>query len=317
MPPVRSVATPAVCLGLALVLAGCRKSTPTPNNPIERIALPGEPLRGLSGLARVPGEPDRFFSVAERLHHVIPVRLEAGGQLRSEAPIPVEGVDADLDLEGLAFLGPRSLVFATEADKARNQEWLLFAEWEDDSIRVKRRSPFSYGPWGLVPVRNMGLEGVCAVPGTVVAASEMVGAAGSQRWSPVGAYDLEHDRWRAFRIHLTSDTGKISALTCTRTVDGITVTAIERHFDLLHVVRFVVPDAGGEADVVDVVPTVLADLRPRFHETPPNFEGIEQIAPGRFVLITDNDWRGVRGPTEVVFFEEREPGGAVLGSTTP
>jgi hypothetical protein len=98
---------------------------------------------------------------------------------------------------------------------------------------------------------------------------------------------------------LTSDTGKLSGLACERVGGALEVTAIERHFDLLHVVRFQLDGTGG-----DVRARTIDDLRPGFSETPPNFEGIERAAPGIYFLITDNDWRGVRGPTEIIRWEE-------------
>lgn len=315
--------------GVCLALAGCRGSNATEaqsssrgSAALLRHALPGEDLRGMSGLSRVPGARDRFLSVAERLHHVIPVQLGPDDRLVTGSPIRVVGVDRALDLEGLAFLDAGSLVFATEADRPRTHEFLLFADMEDDRIEVTDRVPFSYAPWGIVPSRNRGLEGVCAAGGRVVGVSEMVEGDGPNRWSPLGIYHPETGRWRNFRVALTSDTGKLSGLSCASMPGGIRVTAIERHFDLLHVVRFTIPRRGGENEVERLKPRVLADLRPRFQETPPNFEGLEAAGPGRFLLITDNDWRGVRGPTEMIFFEEpgsvlARPGAPSLGATLP
>lgn len=321
----------AVC-ALGLSTGACREGgwtgAPRSAGPdrgpwVHRHPLPGDALRGLSGLAREPGPSGRFMTVAERLHHVVPVELGEDGALKSGPPIRVEGVDPELDLEGLTFLSDGRLVFATEADRKRTHEWLLFARREGDKIWIEDRVPFTYAPWNITPVRNKGLEGVCASSDQVVGVSEMVESEASRRWSPLGVYRIQDNTWRHFRVYLSSSSGKLSGLTCRSIPGGVEVTAIERHFDLLLVVRFVVPDTETAETVPALVPTVLANLRPRFKETPPNFEGLERVAGGQFLMITDNDWRGVRGPTELIFFEEEPPlgslpaRGATLGTALP
>lgn len=266
--------------------------------PIERTALPGDALRGLSGLARPPSGGDTYYAVAERLHHVVPLHVGTDGWV-ARRPIPMRGVDAELDVEGLAFIDDETLVLATEADHARDSEKVLFARWTPREVIVFRLVEFDYEAWGLVPARNRGLEGICAAGDQIVAASEMVGQLGAHRWSPVATYDLAEEAWTPYRVFATSDTGKLSGLTCERVDGGLEVTAIERHFDLLHVVRFRLDGRGG-----DVQAEIIGDLRPGFAQTPPNFEGIERAGPGVYFLITDNDWRGVRGPTEMIRWEE-------------
>lgn len=294
-----------VALFALVATARCDCGGPPPNaeraDLIERIALPGEALRGLSGLTRIPGGDGTgpsFLAVSERTHHLIPIAVTADGP-RAHDPLPILDVDPDLDLEGLAFSDAETLVFATEADYERNAEKVLFARWEGDRAEVFRVIEFDYDPWGLVPTRNRGLEGICVTGRAIVAASEMVDATEGRRWSPVAVFDLEEEAWTPYRVFLTSETGKLSGLACLERDGGIEVTAIERHFDLLHVVRFDLRGAGG-----DVQASVQADLRPGFDETPPNFEGLERQAPGVYFLITDNDWRGVRGPTEMIRWEE-------------
>jgi hypothetical protein len=269
----------------------------------ERVPLPGDALRGLSGLTPAPaGSPFAFLAVAERLHHLIPVVVDGSG-LRSLPPIPVEGVDPDLDLEGLAFMDASTLVFATEADRERRSEKILFAHYAPDRVQVFRAIEFDYEPWGLLPTRNRGLEGICIAGDALVVASEMVAETDGRRWSPAGVYDLHREDWTPYRVFLSSDTGKLSGLVC-RVPPGaprgpVEVTAIERHFDLLHVVRFTLDPSQTEVEA-----RLVADLRPGFSETPPNFEGLGQHSPGVYFLITDNDWHGVRGPTEMIRWEE-------------
>jgi len=277
---------------------------------VERVPLPGSALRGLSGLTRSPeGADPTFLAVAERRRHVVPIRVD-GEEIVALTPRRVKGVAEGLDLEGLAFVDDETIVFATEADYARTAERLLFARYAEsaregsasdpngDDIEVIRTLEFDYDAWGIVPVRNRGLEGICVAAGRVVTASEMVAEARGRRWSPLGVLHPTEEAWTPYRIFLSSDTGKLSGLSCRATADGIEVTAIERHFDVLRIVRFRLDGRGGDIDV-----RVLADLRPRFDETPPNFEGLESATPGVYFLITDNDWRGVRGPTEMIRWE--------------
>jgi len=309
----RQPAGPEWLLGAIATLAavpactGCdepRTSTPSSlRPPIQRVALPGDALRGLSGLTRAPSTLDAdFLSVAERRHHLIPIRVTREG-FESGTPIPVRGVDPDLDLEGLALIDDEHLVFATEADFARTSEKVLFAGWHGREVRVEETVSFDYDPWGLVPTRNRGLEGLCVAGDVLAAASEMVAQEQGRRWSPVAVYDRAEGQWTPYRVFLTSDTGKLSGLACEAdSTGGLTVTAIERHFDLLHLVRFRLEGPGG-----DVEAHVLDDLRPGFAETPPNFEGLERSGTGVFYLITDNDWRGVRGPTEMIWWRESLP----------
>ncbi len=282
-----------------LVAAGCTSKAPAGPRPasvprISRIALPGDALRGLSGLTKAPkGAPYDYLSVAERLHHLIPIHTSTSG-VRASDPIPVEGVDPSLDLEGLAFTDDGRLIFSTEADRARSSDHILFAEIGAGKATILRSLEFPYEPWGITPDRNRGLEGVCQVGGTIVAASEMVREDDGRRWSPVGLHDPEHG-WIPYKVYLTSGTGKISGLDCVRDGPTLVVDAIERHFDVLFLVRFRL-----EPDAKTASVERLGDLRPGFDATPPNFEGLARRPSGGWVMITDNDWRGVRGPTEVI-----------------
>ncbi|NJK89115.1 MAG: esterase-like activity of phytase family protein [Myxococcales bacterium] len=285
--------------------ASCsRNARPPPELLITRVALPDPVLRGMSGLTRAPsGRPYDYLAVAERLHHLIPIRVHEG-TFEALAPLPIRGVEASIDLEGVASLEDGRLAFSTEEDRSRDVDYVMLAELHDDHAEVVRRIALPYETWGLRPERNRGLEGLCGSSGRIVVASEMVVESpdGSRR-SPVAVLDLATERWTPGSIRLTSDTGKISGLACSDAAGGLTVTAIERHFDRLHLVQF---DVGDDGQVSGA--RLLADLRPRFSETPPNFEGIERIGDNAFLLVTDNDWRGVRGPTELIRWDAPHPG---------
>src|SRR5690606_24762195 len=107
-------------------------------------------------------------------------------------------------------------------------------------------------------------------------------------------------QWTYHRLALTSETGKISALDCRRSGDGIEVWAVERHFETSRVVRFVLPleaPAGDRAELV--TPAVVLDLAAHTDGGRRNFEGLVR-APGRVRLVVDNAWVTITGPNEIV-----------------
>ncbi|MGF1508641.1 MAG: esterase-like activity of phytase family protein [Myxococcota bacterium] len=304
----------ACLLGAGSLALGC-PSAREPDGPsmplIPRIPLPGTALRGMSGLTAIPGtEPQEFLAVSERLHHVVPIQW-TGSTFVTGTPVPVQGVPRQVDLEGIAWMdsesGASRLVFATEARTARHSDVLLEAERSGDAYHVRRQIPFDYPLWGLQPGSNRGLEGVCAVGrGTsarYVAVSEIVQTVNQHRRAPLGVYRVGDASWRPLWVKLTTDKGKLSGITCDETERGWTVTAIERHFGILRLLRFSMND---ESDS-ELVPEPIADLRPGFDETPPNFEGLARLDAHRLLLLTDNDYGGLQGPTELIVFESAPP----------
>jgi hypothetical protein len=294
---------------LILLLVGACRREDASDEAVIRVPLPSPELRGVSGLARVPGtiRPLQFLAVPERGEKVVPIMVEESRVL-SGLPVPIHGVPPDTDLEGIAFYLPESdptrLVFATEARHDRSTDLLLLAEMVPGAVKVRGQLRFEYAALGVKPEPNRGLEGVCVANRRLITVSEMVAEReGGGRAAPLGVYDLDAERWRYHWVQLTTDRGKLSGLTCAAEGPRIAVTAIERHFDVLVVVRFQVGD-----DSPSLVPSQRwSDLRPRFRRSPPNFEGIERLDARSFLLVTDNDYGGVSGPTEVIRFDSPAP----------
>jgi hypothetical protein len=93
---------------------------------------------------------------------------------------------------------------------------------------------------------------------------------------------------------------------------AIDVLAIERHFDVAHLIRFALPgpDAAPTAPVTTpasrelpppaaIEPVLVADLAPLIQDRE-NFEGLVWDGERAIALITDNDWAGVSGPNLLV-----------------
>jgi hypothetical protein len=162
---------------------------------------------------------------------------------------------------------------------------------------VKSELFFDYAPYGIEPDSNRGVEGLCFADGRLLASAEQVVEAKKARYAPLASYDFAEKRWAHYRARLTTDTGKISDLTCRRTDKAREVFAIERHYSVSRILRFTLPlmDTGG-----DIEPELLMDLTEFHRETIPNFEGIAWVEGGKLLLISDNDYGGTQGPTHII-----------------
>ena len=105
------------------------------------------------------------------------------------------------------------------------------------------------------------------------------------------------------RVHLTTRTGKISALACVPArgrAGAIDVLAVERHFEVARLLRFTVPPGRGDSAPKPVLePVVAVDLGPLLvHQE--NFEGLVWDGGRDFALVVDNDWTHVTGPNLLV-----------------
>jgi hypothetical protein len=119
------------------------------------------------------------------------------------------------------------------------------------------------------------------------------------RWAPI--VHLRGDVVVATsKLRLTSDTGKLSALTCALAPDGSgEAYAIERHYGVHRILHFHVPATAGE-----IVPDVVVDLDAIFHGAF-NMEGLVRLPDGRFVLVNDNQGHKAEGPTELFVLPAR------------
>jgi phytase-like protein len=278
-----------------LAVAAC-KNTPSSVKASSGVALTewtGDDVRGLSGLAR-RGD-GRFFAVPERARAMIAFEVKDRGARRVGGPIPIVGAEQGLDLESLAWIeGDRFAIGTETLTPERTSDAILFGAIARGVLAISERIAFEYAPWALTARRNDGIEGLCSTAGKLIAASETVGTAGDHRFAPLGVYDLAAKVWTSHRLMLTSLEGKISSLACrTGSAGAIELYAVERHFETMRVLTATIGTSR------DIRPEVACDLRPLFPNAPPNFEGIELSPDGGWVLVSDNDYRGVTGPAIV------------------
>jgi hypothetical protein len=291
------------------------------NVEVNVIGLDG--VTGLSGLAA--DARGALWMVPEREDTLVERPAEVGASPRAW---PLTGApDEDLDLESLAWLGTTQdgrerFAVGTEAICERNTHAVMVVERQGDGFRVVETMRLSLDLWPeTVCEDGHGIEGLCAALGPqgeayVVAAIEHPEQDGQKRrYAPVAALvypgpgrqaGQAGQRWTPYRVALTSETGKLSALDCRLAPNGIEVWAIERHFEISRLVRFVVPsqDAGagqpraqGEGGLI--APTVVMDLSPYTSGGKRNFEGLS-IVDGRVHVLVDNQWRTITGPNEIL-----------------
>jgi hypothetical protein len=259
---------------------------------LERIALALPGASGLSGLSH--DASGHLLAIAERARVLIDMDPR-GREIRSR---PIVGVPALLDTESIAWLGDGRIAIGTESrGSGAASERILIATLGDDRVVVDEQLALPYDLWQVRSVDNGGLEGLCAADGLLLAAVEAPIVEGSGRFAALGRLDLARREWTAFRLRLSSATGKISALECRPRPDGdLDVLAIERHYEVIRVLGFRVSPRGA-GHTLD--PVVLADLRDLIRAGE-NFEGLEWLGRDELALISDNDHGGPRGPSLLV-----------------
>ncbi len=273
-------------------------------------------VTGLSGLAA--DARGALWMVPERKDMLIERPAEAGATPRAW---PLTGApDEELDLESLAWLGTTQdgrerFAMGTEAICERNTHAVLVAERQGDGFGVVETIRLSLDLWPeTVCEDGHGIEGLCAALGPqgeayVVAAIEHPEQdEQKRRYAPVavlgyaGPAGPAEKTWTPYRVALTSETGKLSALDCVLAPGGIEVWGIERHFETSRLVRFVLPTQGaGQAQGENglIAPTVVMDLSPYTNGGKRNFEGL-RVADGRVHILVDNQWRTITGPNEIL-----------------
>jgi len=210
---------------------------------------------------------------------------------------PLDGVPDGDDTEALAWLGDGRFALGTEGGHARTAG-VLFAERSGDRYVVTRSRPLSSQELGVELGVNRGAEAICGRDGDLVVGIETVGRLpDGTRWAPLAR--LTGDRLTVTKLRLTTDTGKLSALTCAFDGDVIHALAIERHYGVSRILRFdLAPGA------TEVTPAVELDLGPVLNDTL-NLEGIARLPDGRLVLVNDNQGGTVDGPTELLVLHRR------------
>ncbi|UQA61212.1 esterase-like activity of phytase family protein [Polyangium aurulentum] len=282
-------------LATLLLAAACdaRPSAPAGPTPAARIEkLPIDDVAGLSGLAA--DDRGSLWSVPE--DRPMLVEIPASGAPRS---MPLRGVPDGLELESLAWLGGDRFAAGTEGGCGSGAERILLILREGGEARVERALDLPLALWGGSCDEHHGIEGLCHAGGKLVAAIEHVIVAGGGRLAPLARVDPQNGEATAYRLALTSDTGKISALDCRARGDAIEVLAVERHFEVSRLVGFSLP-ASGPASDAPVRPRVLAELGAHTNGGKRNFEGVVWLDDRRAALIVDNQYRGITGPNEIV-----------------
>lgn len=293
---------------LALLLAlACRSpapksapEVPEAPNPVVR-AIPwadDDRLLGTSGIALHPD--GTVWVVPERTGTLVAQTLGPDG-LGPPQVLQLRGIADGTDVEALAFVPgrPDLVLLGTEARGARREDPVLVARLGLDRAEVIGALVFDYGPFGIEASDNQGIEGLCAVEGFAVAASEAVHVANGQRFATVGRFTLtssatEVGTMQPFRVALHSEKGKLSGLTCRDRAGRIEVSAIERHFGTMRLVRFTLPRTGEQ--LMEVETTLVADLAPALGPKPPNVEGLTWVGEASLLLVTDNHYGRKTGP---------------------
>jgi hypothetical protein len=264
---------------------------------LERIPLALPPgISGLSGLSH--DDRGHLLAIAERSRTIVEMDPRGGNLVLR----PLGGVPGGLDTESIAWLGDGRVAIGTEShEEGRVGETVLVAARRGDGFAVEEQLEVPYSLWGLGGGRdNLGLEALCVADGTMLAAIEAPVVEGDVRLVPLARYDLIARRWTAFRLRLTSATGKLSALECRPRPDGdLDVVAIERHYAVTRVLGFTISRLGVGQDLTPTVRADLADLL-RAGE---NYEGIEWLARDEIALVTDNDHGGPKGPSLLVLLK--------------
>ena len=278
----------------AVALAACSHD----RGPIDR-----EAARGVFEEKRIDAPPgmsdltldDRgvMWAIAERDRVVLELTL-------GKPPIrhPLDGIPAGIDTEGLAWLAPGQFAIGTEGADAPTAS-IVFAELRGDRLVATRTRPLTSSELGVDLIINHGIEALCGRPDELLAACETVGKLpDGTRFAPI--VRLRGDTTSLAKLRLTTDRGKISAMTCTLAADGTAqVLAIERHYGVSRILNFSIG-----RDDREVTPTVLIDLQPILHDAL-NLEGIVRLPDGRMVAINDNQGATVQGPTELLVFAKR------------
>ena len=313
----------------ALTVALAQLATPAPAVPARPASAPPADaptmvvletggINGLSGMTLTG--PDTALAVAERARFALPLRFGPGPTVAlSGPPVPLQGIDPELETEDLAFLQDRDrFAFATERQGTEPLgEFVLFGRRTADGIRIDSRLKVPLSRWGVTARPNQGLEGLCVTGRNALVAVETV-IPSPKRATPLALIDLKTKSIVALRLQLTTPTGKISALACAPATGGedpegrVDVLAIERHYGIGRILAFRLdPKALREADPEEqakpIVPRVAFDLAGKIDPLP-NLESLVELPapPGsdgrrHLVMVSDNDSGAGTEATRVVF----------------
>jgi hypothetical protein len=284
-------------IALVVLLAACGKHKDKPVDQEAAKALFDEvPLTVPPGMSDLSvDDHGTLWAISERDRKVVEIHL---GPPPTVITHPLEGVPDGLDTEALAWLGDGSFALGYEGAHTP-VAGILFAQLKDGKVVIDRSRSFTASELGVEPTINHGIEAVCGRPDQVLAAAEVVGTdTDGTRWASL--LRVSGDTIIGTRLHLTTKTGKISAMHCTMDADGTAhVVAIERHYGECRILSF---DVSPQATTI--TPKVEYDLAPVIGDSF-NLEGIARLPDGRLVLINDNQGREAKGATKLLVFHPR------------
>lgn len=234
-----------------------------------------------------------LWGIAERDRQVVEIDLSATPPRTTRHAL--DGFSPGVDTEAIAWLGNGRFAIGTEGATEATAS-IAFAELTGGRLVVTHTRLLTSDELGVTITDNHGIESVCGHGDEVLAATESVGTLpDGSRFAALAR--LRGDVLTVAKVRLTSDVGKLAALSCTFAPDGTAdVVAIERHYSVSRIVHFT-----ARRDSVEITPTVELDLAPVLHDSL-NLEGIARLPDGRLVAINDNQGRTVSGPTELLVF---------------
>ncbi len=280
------------------LVAGCSKKTdgalPAGGRLID---VPIQDLSGLSGLAR--DDTGALFAVPEEER--VLVEISATGQEKHR--YRVNGVQQGLEFESLAWLGKDKFGVGTEGGCSDGSEHVLIVEREGDGAKVTKDIKVPLANWGASCDEKRGIEGLCAAGGKMLAGIENpLDGKNGERLAVLARIDDASGDVAAYRLALTSKSGKISALECRVKNDVMEVLAIERHFEVARLLTFTIP-LTGPTDETPRTARIVMDLFPYANEGKRNFEGVVWLDDQHVMLIVDNKYGKVTGPNQMVEVE--------------
>lgn len=215
----------------------------------------------------------------------VPENQRALVQLRDPAQLySIRGIEPDLELEGIAWMGDARVAVATESDtEGRESDKIYVLERHNGAFDAVSQLVFDYEHWGVQCPANVGLEAICATDSYLSVAAEVVFERASDRVAPLARYDFSARRWQPSELVLTSARGKISAMACRREGESLVYVGIERDFGITRVLTWTEPIA---TPSTQVRPRVVHDLS----ELNINLEGVAFLSARRIAIISDNQY---------------------------